>query len=87
MEKMVFKTLVKAEHKLGCDNYVLGRISGIQYVVCDRVGTETEQPLYGRGFTALGSIFKTKCTAEQYDEFASIVESEYPELCVFNYAD
>lgn len=88
MEKTTFKTLVRADHKLGGKSYVFGRISGIQYVVCDTGCLYTkERLLSGTGRNEFGNILKTVCTAEEYEKFATIVEEQYPGLCVFNYED
>lgn len=85
---MIFKTLVKADHKLGGNKYVLGRISGIKYVVCDTLGlSEMDQVISGNGQTEAGHILKTECTAECYSAFTDIIESHYPGLCVFDYTD
>ena len=81
MEKKIFKTLVKDNHvKFGRNSYIRGRISGIQYVVCDK-DTYANKSIDG------GIIQTCKCTPEQYEQFTEIVDKMYPGLCIFNYEE
>ena len=81
MEKRIFKTIVKYDHDLGGEEYVLGRISGIQLAMCD------EDPKNGFVWSyvpGVGDMIKTECTSEQYDAFAKVIEKLYPGLCIFD---
>lgn len=83
MEKKVYRTLVKDEHKLGKNDYVLGRISGIQYMCCynqpDVEYANTYVPNLGYIISAEFENFGA------YSNFRTNVERLYPELCVFDY--
>lgn len=77
------KILSKAG-KIFSNDYVIGRIMGVNYVTCNGVP--------GRGYGIFmnddgSQIFHTVCTAEQYMTFAKIVEEMYPGLCVFDYKE
>ena len=84
MEKRIFKTIVRADHKFGDSEYVRGRISGIQLAMCD------EDPKNGFVWSyvpGVGDIIKTKCTPEKYDAFTNVIENLYPGLCIFDYKE
>lgn len=84
MEKRI-KTLVKSEHTLGKDLYVLGRIMGAMAVMCkEDPATGME---FGRGRCEYGSIFVTETTDEKYEAFTYVIENWYPGLCIFNYVE
>lgn len=85
METKRFKTLVKSEHALGEDMFVLGRIMGAMAVMCkEDPATGVE---FGRGYCASGNIFVTETTDEKYAAFANVVENWYTGLCVFDYVE
>lgn len=78
-EKMKVLTLIKYNHKFGCNKYVMGRISGIGYLLsdfCSRYSITKDDN---------GFILAHDFSADDYDEFVQIVEELYPGLCVFNY--
>ena len=83
MEKKMFKTLIKADHKLGGNKYVEGRITGMAYILCE-VYKSIE---HGHGKCDKGLIFPTVCTKEQYERFVNITEQDYPGLCEFYYEE
>lgn len=85
MENKIFKTLIKADHKLGGNQYIEGRISGLMEAICHE--NPGKDILYGKGKNELGMIHMTKTSEERYDKFIEIVEQEYPGLCVFNYEE
>lgn len=77
MEERKFKTLVGR----GANDYIRGRISGMQEVICvgfNKIG-------YANGKCDEGTIMTTKCSAEKYYLFAAVVERYYPGLCTFDY--
>lgn len=80
MENQKFKTLVKSEHNLGGNDYILGRISGIGLMVKDY-----EDVTYPIQRIEEGNIITMKCTLAQYENFINAVETHYPELCKFYY--
>jgi hypothetical protein len=86
MEKRLIKTLVKGDHKLGKDTYVLGRIVGAMAVMCKEdpaMGLEL-----GRGYCKNGDrIIVTETTDEKYETFIRVIESWYTGLCIFNYVE
>lgn len=85
METRKIKTLVKSDHTLGKDGFVLGRIMGAMAVMCKEdpaMGLE-----FGRGFCKCGNIFVTETTDEKYEAFTSVIENWYPGLCVFDYVE
>ena len=82
MEKEKYYTVVKADHKLGKNDYVFGRIMGISWAMLhsDR---EIE---FGTGELEDGSkIIVHECTGKQYDDFVDVIEKQYPDLCIFGY--
>ena len=84
MEKRIFKTIVRADHKFGDSKYIRGRISGIQLAMCD------EDPKNGFIWSyvpGVGGMTKTECTPEKYDAFAKVIEKLYPGLCIFDYKE
>lgn len=80
MDKKIFRTLIKKKHKLGEKEYVFGRISGFQSVICNEVVDDG----YPNKLTDEGLLLTTKCTEEQYAKFRIRVAEEYPGLCDFN---
>lgn len=86
METRKIKTLVKHDHTLGKDNYVLGRIVGAMAVLCKEdpaMGLE-----FGRGRCKNGdNIIVTETTNKKYELFTSVIESWYPGLCIFDYTE
>lgn len=52
MEKRIFKTIVRADHKFGDSEYVRGRISGIQLAMCDE---DPKMDLFGHMFLELAT--------------------------------
>lgn len=77
------KTLVKRDHKLGKDAYVLGRIVGAMAVMCKNDPANGLE--YGRGYCKNGTIIVAETTDEEYEAFAKVIESWYAGLCIFNY--
>ena len=82
MEEKKFRTLIKNDSKLGEKEYVRGRISGIQEVICNR---NNDKNGLANVKTEKGFVITTICTDLQYDAFEKFVESRYPGLCEFNY--
>lgn len=80
MEKKIFRTLIKQEEKLGNNEYVRGRISGIQAAITGTMGKAIRGVSGKRG----GMMFSVECTESQYKTFAELVGEMYPGLCSFN---
>lgn len=81
MDKKEFKTLVKENHKkFGGNRYVVGRISGINHILCgDTMKFPHECDDEGN------TIITHECYQEQYDIFKITIEDLYPDLCIFDY--
>ena len=81
MERKRYYTKVKNDHKIyGQNEYVLGRISGLQYAYCDG------NPVIGHA-TQRGedkTIFIAECSEDKYEKFKTVVEELYPGLCEFD---
>lgn len=77
MEKREFTTLIRKERIKGSEEFVLGRISGIQYCVCEN------EKGYAIGEIEEGYLLTAEFTKKQYDNFANIVSKLYPGLCRF----
>lgn len=86
MEERKYRTLIKKNHKFGENEYVQGRISGIQEVICDRDRNGVDNPAVEVLYDVMntGLVLTTLCSQEQYDRFAELVEKHYPGLCVFD---
>lgn len=80
---MLYKTLVKKDHKLGNNKYVLGRISGIKHVIC----SNDKSQRYGNSGVDNGVVLRVDCEKSKYDEFVTMIEDLYPGLCEFYYMD
>lgn len=81
MNTRKFNTLIRADHRLGRDAFIQGKVAGIMKILCMK---------YVSGFGRLlingkGLMLTTRCTKHQYEEFAAYVEVLYPGLCVFDY--
>jgi hypothetical protein len=81
MSKKIFYTLVKEDHTLGGNKYILGRISGIRSVLCAEELGNTLANMH----VEEGTILSALCTDKQYKDFTKYVEERYPNLCIFNY--
>lgn len=82
MDKMLFTTRIRGEHKLAHLDYVRGRISGMMCILC--------KENLNSGFAIIGNdagdyLLKTECYLEDYSVFAITVEAAYPGLCDFYY--
>ena len=85
METRVFKTLIKGDHALGKDDFVLGRIMGAMAVMCKEDPARGLE--IGRACRKDCNIFATETTKEKYEAFANVIENWYPDLCVFGYEE
>ena len=85
MEKQFFETIVNGNHKLGCNEYVMGKISGIEYALCGQ-GAKKQFPWDYNPETG-NHRMKTFCTEEEYTNFTNTIEYLYPGLCIFNYQE
>ena len=64
MEKKYFiNTLIKRDHKFGGNEYIIGRISGIGYILS---GEDKDEALI---ITDKGTIYSNVFTAQNYDKF------------------
>lgn len=80
MERKTFNTLIKADHKLGRCDYVIGRIDGIMYILCEK---ESDERYTIMANDEIGHRLTVNCTEEQYEEFVKVTEKLYPGLCEF----
>lgn len=83
MMKRIHYTLIKADHKLGKNKYVQGRVSALLDMFAYCVGGKTIQP--ANVCCDDGFIIVTECTKRQYKKAAKFIEQMYPGLCVFDY--
>lgn len=84
MFKKQFKTAIDGKHKFGSNEYVLGRINGIMYVMC---GGEMNMSFGMKHNNKLDIwVLTAECTERQYSAFADCIEEQYPGLCIFDYA-
>ena len=80
MEKEYFiNTLIKRDHKFGGNEYIIGRISGIGYILS---GEHKDEALI---ITDKGTIYSNVFTAQNYDKFINIIDKLYPGLITANY--
>ena len=83
MDKKIFTTIVKSKDEVEFSNdYVLGRIRGIEYAMCGGSSGSNfatmHCPQNGR------RRFDTECSEEEYFAFKAMVNSSYPGLCIFD---
>ena len=83
MDKKIFKTLIRKDHKLGGNKYVYGVVNGIRFAICE----DGESIPFGNGEIDEGRIVMTRCTPEVYEQFTKKVEEVYPGLCIFYYEE
>lgn len=84
MFKKRFQTAIDGKHKLGSNDFVLGRIMGIMHIMCD--GQISGNFALKRNEELDLWILTTECTRRRYNAFVDRIEEEYPGLCVFDYA-
>lgn len=80
--KIIFKTLIKNNHKLGGKDYIRGRISGIAFSMS---GFLTEA--YPNVILEEGTVISNYFTVKEYEDFIKIVNNLYPGLCIFKYKE
>lgn len=78
-KKYMIATLIKKDHKYGDDKYILGRISGVGYILAGK------KKFYAMIETNKGMIYQNEFTPEKYDEFINVIDNLYPGLIVPNY--
>ena len=84
MEKKIFDTLVKKNHKLGGNEYVTGRIHGMMEAICrNEDGFDEPVPCLWH-IPGVGDVMTTYCEPEKYESFKNLVEKNYPDLCEFD---
>lgn len=81
MEKRKYYTVIRKEHKLGENLYVIGVVSGLRFALCE----DKDSYPWGNGEIEEGYILVTECTSELYENFTKRVEEIYPGLCIFDY--
>ena len=83
MEKRKFRTLIKGDHKVYSNEYVVGRINGFMIAMCmdDPMGRS-----YGinRNRKTGDRIMTVETTEARYVRFMEVVNSRYPDLCEFD---
>lgn len=78
-KKYTIATLIKKDHKYGDDKYILGRISGVGYILAGK------KKFYATMKTDKGMIYRNEFTPEKYDEFINVIDNLYPGLIIPNY--
>ena len=79
----ITKILVRGD-KVTSNDYVIGRIMGVNYVMCNGV------PDNGWGVVVNDDgtrVFNTECSAGKYAAFADVVDEMYPGLGIFDYKE
>ena len=83
----IFNTLIKKDHVDGENEYIQGRISGIQEIVCDGLRNGIDEPCCPTWDVAdAGKVIMTICEPEKYETFKNLVDRHYPGLCEFDYS-
>lgn len=81
MKKFKVSTLIKSNYMLTINKeYVLGKISGIGYMVCEKNEGGIIYYIQNKGY-----VYENEFTIDEYDNFINIIEELYPGLCIFNY--
>ena len=82
-----FKTLIgkgfrskKDGRTVLTNDYIIGRVNGIEYVLCGHCGEYKHRTMYGNNNEF---VIVSYCTKEDYENFATEVEKLYPGLCEF----
>lgn len=84
MEK-IFDTLIKKDHKFGSNNYVIGRITGMQEAICRNYRDGYNEPdLELWHIPGKGDVTTVICEPSKYESFSNLVEKWYPGLCEFD---
>lgn len=83
MEKKVFRTCLKGDHKFGKNKYIRGRVSGMSQIICEE--EIVKGYAWGINRETGDAIHTIEATEEQYERFSKIVEELYPGLCIFDY--
>lgn len=80
MEERMFWTLINVNHRFGSSEYIIGRISGMLYAICN------DDDMYiGNMWLKDGIVLRSVTTQRKYKKFTRIVEKQYPGLCTFDY--
>ena len=77
--KYFINTLIKRDHKFGGNEYIIGRIDGIGYILSE------EHKAKALMVTEEGTIYSNVFTAQNYDKFINIIDKLYPGLITANY--
>ena len=82
MEKKIYLTMVKNDHKLSGNAFVRGKITGIRYALLHKdLSVDMANAQMPDGTV----IIPAECTTEEYETFKLLVEKCYPDLCIFDY--
>lgn len=79
--KQNFKTLVKGEDKRSKIDYNIGKIEGLMWALCGRMG---EKPKHNTR-TPFGIVLEVDGRPSRYARFKEVVEQFWPGLCVFDW--
>ena len=83
MEKRIFVTRIKRNHKLSGNEFVIGKISGIQHMFnSPEDGEITEFAIVAHDDGSCD--LRVACSETRYKVFVGIVEKLYPGLCEFD---
>lgn len=81
MDKFKVLTLIRGDYKFQVpEEYILGKIAGIGYMICGQSRGYTMRRIKDKG-----AIYEKEFTVDEYDNFMNIIEELYPGLCEFNY--
>ena len=74
MDKKHYMTLMKRDHPLYGNDFIEGKVSGVQTVMCDDF-----EKSWAIRVRAEGTVLTVDCTEEQYANFVKAVVRMYPE--------
>ena len=85
MKQKSFKTFVKYNTQTRCNDYILGRISGLMMGLIMCIDKKERVRTYGIRVIEGGKLMEHDCSEEAYKIFTETVEREYPDICIFNF--
>lgn len=77
MERLTVTIFIDRDHKLGNEEYVKGKISGIIDCICETFADE-RRPIYKNG---IGTFFRVYSTVEEYVKLKTKLDGKYSGLC------
>lgn len=79
-ELKVYRTLVKKSDMYGINPFILGRISGFMFAICNHYDENKYRCGYAMEEGDLGYVMSVNTTEKDYQEFLDVCENMYPGL-------